>query len=287
MRPPLEPEIALALEHAGLRARSAQALATIDPAGSGRSVYRIELETGGTLKARCLNDEATARRLCEIRRELPAPFAPVRLRVGRVLLEDWIDGKPLGDACPSADQLAEAGALLAGLHARTTLAGEPLHEPRPTRDWRERTEIDLQRLVAEGALDGPCADRARAALERLDPQRAIFGLVHSDFCGENLLVDGEGRLRVIDNERLRVDVLGFDVARSRYRWSLPPHAWRDFQDAYAAALSFSEPLAALDFWGLVVLVKSAALRVRIDPARAHVPLERLRALAFDGPRTRA
>ena len=44
-------------------------------------------------------------------------------------------------------------------------------------------------------------------------------------------------------------------------------------------MPFSEPLEHLGFWSLVVVVKSAALRLRIDPARAHVPLARLRALA--------
>jgi aminoglycoside phosphotransferase (APT) family kinase protein len=278
---PLPDEIALALEHAGLRARRTQPLATIDAGASGRAVFKLELEDGRTLKARRLEDEASVRRLCAIRRELPAAFAPVVGSQGRVLLEAWIEGKPL-DGCPSAEQLASAAALLAALHAREQLAGEPLHERRPTRDWRERSEADLALLLAAGAIDAGCAERARAGLERRDPQQAIFGLVHSDFCGENLLIDGEGKLRVIDNERLRIDALGFDVARTRYRWPLPPHAWRDFCLAYAAASPLSEPLEHVAFWELVVVVKSARLRLRIDPARVEAPLARLRALTSPG-----
>ena len=196
-----------------------------------------------------------------------------------MLLEEWIDGAELGDGCPSAARIAEAGALLAGLHARTTLIGETLLERRDTQDWRARSEADLQSLTDASALDAAAADRIRAELEALDPRRALFGLIHSDFCGENMLIDGVGRLRVIDNERLRVDALGFDVARCWYRWSLPPAAWEDLRSAYAGALRCSEPLDAFAFWQRVVLVKSAALRQRIDPTRAHVPLDRLRELA--------
>jgi aminoglycoside phosphotransferase (APT) family kinase protein len=276
---PLEPEIAIALERAGLRARSVRALSRIRPAASGRAVYRIDLEAGRTIKARRLNDEATARRLFEIRAELPTAFAPAFCQHGRVLLEEWIEGEELGDACPDAAQLAEAGALLAQLHARTTLAGEALHAWRSTRSWREQTEQGLASLVAAAALEARAGRGIGAALARLDPQRALVGLVHSDFCGENLLIDGSGRLRVIDNERLRVDALGFDLARSWYRWALPPPAWERFESAYAAALPFSEPLGNLAFWSLVAVVKSAVLRLRIDPERAHVPLTRLRAMA--------
>jgi thiamine kinase-like enzyme len=278
---PLPEEIAFALERAGLRARRAQPLARLDAGASGRALFKIELEDGRVLKARRLEDAAAVRRLCAIRRELPAAFAPVVDASGRVLLEAWIEGKQL-DACPSAEQIAEAAALLASLHARAQLAGRPLHERRSTRDWRERSEADLAQLLAAGAIDAGCAQRARAGLERLDPERAIFGLVHSDFCGENLLIDGAGRLRVIDNERLRVDALGFDVARTRHRWPLPPHAWGDFCDAYAAASPFSEPLEHVAFWELVVVVKSARLRLRIDPARAPTPLARLRTLTEPG-----
>jgi hypothetical protein len=41
-----------------------------------------------------------------------------------------------------------------------------------------------------------------------------------------MVVDGAGRLHVIDNERMRVDALGFDVGRCWYRWSLPKRRGR-------------------------------------------------------------
>jgi len=286
MSAPLEPEIALALERAGLRARAARPLSTIAPERSGRSVFRIDLDEGPPLKARRLEDEATASRLFAIRRELPAAFAPALARHGRVLLEEWLEGDVIGDVCPSPATLAAAGALLGRLHARTKLLGEALHERCPTREWRERSETGLRELVAAGALAAPAADATRAALEQLDPGSAIFGLIHSDFCGENLLVDPAGRLRVIDNERLRVDALGFDLARSWYRWPLPRPAWERLREARAAALRFREPERDFAFWQRVVLLRSASLRLRIDPARAQVPLERLRELDASASRAR-
>ena len=279
MNATLEPEVALALERAGLRARRVHALARNALAGSGRSRVRIELDAGPAIKARRLEDEATASRLFAIRQQLPDAFARVLARHGRVLLEEWIEGTELADACPAPATLAEAGALLGSLHARSKLLGEALHERRSTREWRERSEADLRWLVAAGALGAGEAEATHAALARLDPGSAVFGLVHSDFCGENLVIDAAGRLRVIDNERLRVDALGFDLARTWYRWPLPEPAWRLLRDARAAALPFAETASELAFWQRVVLIKSATLRLRSDPARAHVPLARLSGLA--------
>jgi hypothetical protein len=284
----LDPEVAVALDRAGLCVRAFRRISKIQHPDTGRSVYRIDLESGHTIKARRLQDEETARCLFEIRRELPDAFAPAFGRCGTVLLEKWIDGEVLGNALPSDVHLTDAGALLARLHATPIVVGCSVHDRRSTGAWREDTETRLRQIRAAGAIEEQAASLIRGALERHDPGHAIFGLVHLDFCGENMVIDRAGRLRVVDNERVRVDALGFDVARTWYRWALPSTAWEHIRSAYAARVPFAEPLDTLGFWGVVAVVRSVALRLRMDPGRAHVPLDRLRRIAAEiGDRRRS
>jgi thiamine kinase-like enzyme len=124
-------------------------------------------------------------------------------------------------------------------------------------------------------------DGIGAALARLDPERALVGLVHTDFCGENMVIDRDGRLHVIDNERMSLGALGLDVARSWYRWMLPPAAWESFRVNYRARMPHDDALRHFAFWALVATLKSAAVLLRLDPARAHVSIQRLRQAMAD------
>jgi len=277
----LDPEVAVAIDRAGFRVRAFRRISKIHSPDTRRSVYRIDLESGHTIKARRVEDEETARRLFEIRRELPDSFARAFARYGAVLLEDWIEGEGLGDTPPSDAQLVDAASLLAQLHTTETVAGQPLHEMRSTAAWRDEAERRLREILAGGGLDEQNAPLIRGTLERLDPGRAVFGLVHTDFCGENMVVDRAGRLRVVDNERVGVNALGFDVARTWYRWALLEPAWERFRSVYAARVQLTEPLETLGFWSIVAVVQSAALRLQVDRARVHVPLDRLRRMAID------
>jgi len=281
MSQPLDPEIAIALDRAGLRAQAFRRISRRRPVDARRSVYRIDLEPGHTIKARLVPDEETARRLFEICRDLPDAFARTLGCYGAVLLEDWIDGEELGDTLPSDAHLVEAGSLLAHLHATPIVAGRPVHDRRSTAAWREITEAGLWQIVAAGEIDEQDASAIRGALERLDPGRAIFGLAHTDLCGENVVVDRAGRLRVVDNERVGIDALGFDLGRTWYRWVLPAPAWERLRSTYAARAPFTDPLETFDFWAIVAVVHSAAVRLQKDRTRAHVPLDRLRRMAAD------
>jgi Ser/Thr protein kinase RdoA (MazF antagonist) len=251
------------------------------PAESRRSVYRVDLDSGRTIKARLVPDEDTARRLLAICRDLPDAFARAFSCAGTVLLEDWVDGEELKDRPPSDAQLVEAGSLLAQLHATPVVAGRRVHGMRSTGVWRERADAGLLQILAAGEIAKEDALLIRGALDRLDPGQAIFGLAHTDLCGENMVVDRAGRLRVVDNERVGVDALGFDVARTWYRWALGGPAWERLRSTYAARVPFTEPLERFDFWSVVAVVHSAALRLQTDRTHAHVPLDRLRRMAAD------
>lgn len=275
-------DVAAALEAAGLRARSWREVSTIRASAVRRSAYRIDLESGETIKARRLEDAGTARRLFEVRQELPDAFVPAFMCHGPVLLERWVEGEILGSTPPSDAHLRQAGLLLAGLHATPAVAGQPVGRRERTAAWRDEAERGLGTVVEAGALDATVAAELRRILERADPGLATTGLTHVDFCGENMLLDQARRLRVFDNDRVGTSMLGFDLARTWYRWNLASPAWASFQAVYASGLSSMEALETLDFWGIVAPVKSAVFRIDADRARVDVPLDRLRRIAGAG-----
>ncbi len=243
-----------------------------------RSTWKIELEDGHTIKARTLRDEEDARRLFDIRRRLPAGFAPAIARRGVVLLEDWIDGEALTRTPPSRAQAEAAGVLLGELHAMDQVGRLHVRGRESTDRWREETDRGLSAIREAGELDEDGARRIRAALERRDPGRALLGLIHRDFCGENMVIDGSGELRVIDNEYFFVDALALDVAQTWYRWPLSVPLWDAFVSGYAKTAPSEEPIEMLPFWSFVAVIKSASYRLRRAPDRVRVPVGRLRGL---------
>ena len=92
----IDHDVAAALEVAGLRARSWREVSTIRASAVRRSAYRIDLGSGETIKARRLEDAGTARRLFEVRQELPDAFVPAFMCHGPVLLERWVEERSWG-----------------------------------------------------------------------------------------------------------------------------------------------------------------------------------------------
>ncbi len=279
MSDPLDPDVQRALAAARLEARNVLCISNIRSADLHRFTYRIDLASGVTLKARRLEDEATAARLATIRSFLPDGFAPVTACHGNVVFEQWIDGDVVGGGLPGEGLLAEAATMLASLH---TLA--PADEPatrqwRSTASWREdttRAVVELERLDRLGHED---AMRIASAMAQLDPGEARTGIIHTDFCGENMVVDREGRLRLIDNERVEVGPVALDLARTWYRWSRLRDRWAAFRAAYATGGGVSDALEHELFWRIVAVAKSAVMRARLNPARAQEPSALLRELA--------
>jgi thiamine kinase-like enzyme len=71
--------------------------------------------------------------------------------------------------------------------------------------------------------------------------------MHRDFCAENFVVDGDDVLRVIDNEWFCPGPAGFDVGRTRNRWSMTEAETDAFDAGYRDRLG---PIVSEAFWGL-------------------------------------
>lgn len=275
----LEAEILSSLEQSGIRILSFSRISNLNLIGNSRSCYRI-VHDGGIVKARLLESEPVAEELAAFRRALPDDFTPLIARHGRVLIEEWIDGKPLPDA-PGTQWAEAAGIILGDLHARPALGSRKLHEVRATAERHLATQQCLRRIAASGALSEQVVARLERILRRYDPVRATSGLVHFDFCGENMVIDRMERLRVVDNERIGVDSICVDFARTWYRWALPAREWDTFCMAYNSRLPFPNPMDSFPFWKIAAVARSAELRLTAYPQKANVPLGYLRSLAAE------
>lgn len=276
----LDPEVDAALKAEGWRWSGWECLSRFVSPALDRVTYRVDLDGAGpaaTVKARRMPGEQAARVQAEIRRPLPEAFVAVLARHGRVLLEEWVDGEVLG-AAPDAARLREAAGLLAELHLRTTLDGRSMLGRESTAAQRGATLQALRAIHRAGLLQHGQASALVRALRRTDPGACVYGMIHSDFCGVNMVVDRSGRLRVVDNERLGRDALGYDLGRSWYRWELAPASWRAFLDAYAAALAAREPPEPFRFWQIVAAVRAVEIRLRHTPDQLAAPLACLRGL---------
>lgn len=271
----LDAEIAAALDRLALRPRRWRRIATLPP-GYGRSVFRIELDDGALVKARRMEDANAASRLHEMRAAAPPGYAPIVHRHADVLIERWIDGEDLAQRSATAAELVAAAALLAQLHRVVSASGQTLPAMHDTAPERNAADAALAGLADMDALSARERDAIDSALARLDPGRALHGLVHTDFCGENIVVDANGQLHAIDNERMGIGPFGLDVARTWYRWRLPDADWERFCATYRERTPHEDALRHFGFWALVATLKGSLLLSRLDPARAPVALERLR-----------
>lgn len=265
-----------ALEQHGAAPRRVTVISPPNARKHGRSLHHVELAGGGVLKARVLESADVARRLFALRQRADAAFAPMIAAYGPVLLEAWIEGVMLG-ARESEAYAAEAGTVLARLHATPVAVAEAM----PPLDHREigaRASTELAVLARAGALSHAHAVALAAELDRRAPAVGRPVLVHRDYCAENMLVDADGRLRVIDNEWLAIAPEGLDLGRTFARWPMSPPAWRRFLAAYRSAGRDPGPLG---FWGIAAAAMGACFRLGKDPALLAVPIAALQRLADD------
>jgi hypothetical protein len=264
----------------GSPVREATILTTLGLSATRRVAYRVDLADGRTVKLRRAATEERARCFTELAAAVGDPrLARVLARRGDVTMEEWIPGTSV-DRLELCDAHLAAGAeLLAAIHLADVPAGFPRARAMSTEAARAGIETALRALLDGGAVDESLAGFLRAAAAERDPRTAPAGIIHTDLCAENLVVDPGGIVRAVDNEALRIGPTGFDVARVWYRWPMSASAWATYVSAYARQADPEPPLAHFAFWKLAAVLHSARVRMRRGIGAAEVPLARLRALA--------
>ena len=277
-------DIVRALDAYGLCPQQIEPLPTPVGAQRQRASFRVETEDGRRLKARRMDNAQAAARQHALRQELPAAFAPVLFRHDAVLLEKWIDGRSLHDGVVEEDHIRQLAVLMRSLHMTGSAAGQALPFQADIGELRSITASCLDFLEAGRVLEPAIIARLRTIAAISAPALATHRLIHTDLCGENLVVDAAGRVSAIDNEHFRFGPAGMDLARLWYRsgWygeGADGPSWRLFCHHYGADADVQDDARHRPFWRLAATVLSA--RLRVGTAAATDPLRCLRIIAQD------
>jgi hypothetical protein len=267
----IEAEVRAAASAQGYIPRRLQLVSPLGERKGMRYAYRIDTRDGRTIKARCFGSTEEAERVFALRRDLEHAFAPVLARAGSVLLEEWIEGDMLRPSDVES-WAGPAGALLGRLHARPL--GPETAPDVDTARWSEAAAADLALLGEAQILATAERVAVAAAIRNHDPGRARVALIHKDFCGENLLVDARGELRIVDTEVLAIEPIGFDLAWTRHRWVLPTPSHACFSAGYLSAAPCAPEAEA--YWQLVTGVLLARVFFQRRPERLLDQLGKLR-----------
>ena len=253
-------------------------LTTLSSGQSHRASFRLEFADGQLLKGRRFDSEEDARRVATLLPLLDGRFFPRLVATcGSAAVLEWVEGEPLGTQQCHEGRMEEMGGVHARLHG-VAVPRRSGHAGSDAADWPVRLARYLNELVAGGFIDGRTRARVETVIGTATPLRFPAGLVHKDFCLENMVVSPNGDVRIVDNETVTVDCADFDLARTWYRWPMTPSQ----ATAYLAGYRHYRAARTLErdfpFWVVAVLASSALFRLRrgIDAA---VPLHRLRALA--------
>ncbi|WP_295887788.1 aminoglycoside phosphotransferase family protein [uncultured Thiohalocapsa sp.] len=257
----LGPELTVLVASLGSPVRAVAPIGRLVSPASARAAFRIALRDGRELKGRRLESVQRCEALTRIWPLLgDLSFSRGLAHRGAALLEPWIPGEPLTPAQTTSARLAEAGDMLGRLHCLALPARLATgHTPLPERAMRQ-LERHLGTLASLGLLSRA---QTRALLERAAeqwPQRLERGLIHHDFCAENLIVTGQDALWAIDNEDMRVGALDADLARCFLRWQMSIGDREAFLDGYRRHRSDKPYQAHARFWSIWTLAGAAEFR---------------------------
>jgi hypothetical protein len=274
----LEADLWALVEAQGGRLVAATPIGTLASHGPGRAAFRLRFDDGRVLKGRRVDHESTAARVSRLSPLLdPRHFPRVLAHRGVALLSEWAEGVPGAAGESSTELCRRAGVLLGALH-RTPVPAEDVRQGQERWSrWPDRLQRDLDRLVARRAVDPATGALAMAAAKAAAPAGIAFGLVHGDLCLENIVCH-EGEIRVVDTEDLRVYACDYDLARTWYRWPMTAPERQAFYDGYHEHRDSRGFLDHFAHWAVIVLVESAAFRLRACTGDPDQPLGRLRAL---------
>ena len=243
-----------------------------------RAAWRLQFADRGTLKGVRFNGLTVADRVERLLRLLgDQHFPPIVARRGSAMLFRWIEGQPPTDHEPQ-DGFLRRCALLHGWIHTANVEGPPGGSGESAVDWGARLETAFNELKRFGVdVRSEAATLLPVAREHV-PAVAMTGIIHGDFCAENLIVEQGGRLFVVDNETLQVEALDYDLARTWYRWPMRCDEWRDYRKAYCEQRDSADFEAHFPYWAVLVLAESALWHLARGTAGSAVPLQALRAL---------
>ncbi len=265
---------------AGLVARGVHVRQAWSLSGHPATVaMRLDLADGRTAKLRVYPSSAAADRVWRILHcpngVLPRPLA----RQGRAIVVEFVAGTPI-DVLRRRRARADADRFIRGA-ARALAALHGVTPPRIEREVASGSRWLIGRVAARLRRSGLIDAETAQGLRRIEVPRATpLRISHGDPGPDNFVVTPLGRVRAIDEERLALRPVAFDLARLIARWPLTRTQEHLFLAAYRRAGGSPDGfLARRPFWMATALCTSIAFRLVYDPARVDGLVKRLRHLA--------
>lgn len=236
-----------------------------------KAVFRLEMADGRLLKARRFR---TAREAAVVLALSPLlddrHYSRVITGHGTTTLEEWVLGSALVADAVTLAQAGRAGELLGQLHTTRGLPDRESAMVLAMADHLALMQEQVAALLAQQVLSSAAAASALELAGETRPAHFESGLIHGDFCVDNMIVDASGELVLIDNESLCVGPLDFDIARTWCRWPMTDAARRAFIAGYTPFRSLDAFIESRRFWALRALLMSVYVHVKHE--RPYQPL---------------
>lgn len=244
---------------------SAEELTRLTSGEQQKASFKITLHDGRHFKLRRFKSEedcASVVALSPLLKNLN--FSQPIFVHGMAAIEQWITGSSLAAGNVSKQQVAWAAGLLGQMHTITGLPDAP-QTLQPDGKWYLNSiSGHLADLVEHAVLDSTLAQNLFTAACQAQPTHFEAGLIHGDFCAENMVVASNGDIVVIDNESLRVGELDYDIARCWSRWPMTDSQRSVFAKEYRRYRDLDEFNQHQDFWAIKALSQTICVRLQYD-----------------------
>lgn len=233
--------------------------------------YKLTLADGRLVKARRYKSEEKLQVVAGLFPFLDGRRFSALLGVkGKSSIEEWINGRTLSRETLTQDQSYQAGMILGQLHTQCR-SSAPRADPIPDAAWHLRKiELHMNAISDFGSLsvpDGECIFEIAGANQ---PHDFDSGLIHTDFCAENMVIRNDDLIVVVDNEDICIGALDYDLARSECRWPMAGEARQAFYQGYERYRSAEAFQANRIFWDIRALASSLYVHLKHGKSNPHV-----------------
>jgi len=277
----LGPDLAALVRAVDSRLLDVIRLTELPSSNEARGCYGLRFADGRKFKYRQLPTAEHAEMLQRLLSRLASPHIPrIVSSHGCGLLIEFVQGRRLQRHDQGPRLLEWCGAVQGQIHTTDT-DGLDLISWTPIIVEASELEAGIEDLIGRGALEQAMGDdllalaTGEASLPAAGGDR---GVIHRDFCAENILLEPSGRIHIVDNETVDVGPFDYDLARTWYRWPMGLRERAAYWKGYARYRDPSSFASSFARWAVTVLVESALFRLELGTPKFAVPLRRLEIL---------
>jgi Ser/Thr protein kinase RdoA (MazF antagonist) len=249
------------LRQLGGEIESVEELTRLVSAQQRKASFKLTLKDGRLFKARRFKPESHSAVIALAPLLDKFNFSRIVATCGKVAIAQWISGTAMGPDSVTDEQAHSAGVLLARVHTITDLPADLLDRVPDVRWYTNKTSRYLAALVDRGALESALAKRIAEIAVARQPDNFEAGLIHGDFCADNMVISDDGEIYVIDNESLALRALDYDVARCWSRWPMAGGLRQAFAEGYERYRSLHAFNAHVEFWAINAFALTAHVHV--------------------------